>query len=100
MEEEGQWDQGLFLSSAKYLYIFIFKWTTLAFVQNFIPSISMRCSYYTNEEVARSVGDWAEKDFKRWCGQIMKGILVVGGHSRTPSEHRRGTLEQGHRALT
>lgn len=28
----------------------------------------------------------------------MEGIRVVGGSARTPSEHRRGTLEQGAKA--
>lgn len=60
----------------------------------------MRYGHYTNEGVAQAVGVWAEKTFKPWCGQIMKGILGVGGRARTPSEHQRGTLEQGYRTIT
>lgn len=62
----------------------------------------MSHSYYTNEGVAQSVGAWAEKDFKRWCGQIMKGVLVVGdmpGHLQSTGEVPLSKVtEPSHRA--
>lgn len=33
--------------------------------------------------------------FNLGCGQTIEGVLVVGGGDRTPSQHRRGSLEQG-----
>lgn len=54
----------------------------------------------------QSSGDWGREEgcwFKTWFGQNLEGVLVSGGAARTPSEHYRGTPEQGskcsHKAL-
>lgn len=50
----------------------------------------------TNILCGQSVRDWSEGSrFEPRCRQNIENVLVVGKGSKTPSEHRRGALEQG-----